>query len=52
MKKFSLRDFSLLAVDSDVYIAVPIDDDGKFDGKLVFLLGSIAIKENILFDLV
>tara|TARA_Y100000287_G_scaffold185958_1_gene190981 strand:- start:8056 stop:8214 length:159 start_codon:yes stop_codon:yes gene_type:complete len=52
VKKFSLKDFSLLAVENDVYIAVPIDDDGKFDAKLVFLLGTFAVKENILFDIV
>lgn len=52
MKSYGLEDFSLLAVDSNIYIAVPIDDDGKFDAKLVFLLGTYAVKENALFDVI
>ena len=49
--KTSLKDFVLFAVEKEIYIAIPVDDAGTFDSKLVFLLGKQAVKQNILFDI-
>lgn len=50
--RYSLKDFTLFAIEQGIFIAIPVEDDGKFDAKIVYLVGKQAVKEYALFDLV
>ena len=43
--------FSLFYVDNDCYIAVPVEIGDKYDKKMVYILGTIAIRMCKEFDL-
>ena len=44
--------FTLFYVEKDIFIAVPIEDDGRYDKSLVYILGKLALEQHILFDIV
>ena len=46
-----LSDFTLFAVDKGVYIALPVDEDGTYDSKLVFMVGTYAMIEYKKFNM-
>tara|TARA_B100000085_G_scaffold233653_1_gene221191 strand:- start:789 stop:938 length:150 start_codon:yes stop_codon:yes gene_type:complete len=44
--------FTLFFVKKSIFIAIPIEDDGRYDAKLVFLLGKMALEQHSLFDII
>tara|TARA_A200000159_G_scaffold161730_1_gene184189 strand:- start:5248 stop:5412 length:165 start_codon:yes stop_codon:yes gene_type:complete len=50
VKRPSLKDFTLFMVDKDIFIAVPMGEDGEYSLSLVYLMGVYALKENRLFE--
>ena len=50
MTKPSLKDFTLFMVDKDIFVAVPMDEEGDYSLSLVYLMGVYALKANRLFE--
>lgn len=50
MKSYSLKDFTLFSVDKGIFIAVPVEDDGKYSLSLLYFMGAYAFRESKNFD--
>ena len=49
--KMRIKKFSIFVVDKDLCIAIPTESDGKYDYRLVYLLGKQALRESAMLDL-
>ena len=50
VKSYSLKDFTLFSVDKGIFIAVPVEDDGKYSVSLLYFMGAYAFRESKNFD--
>ncbi len=46
------RPFTLFYIEEDIFIALPLGDDGKYDSRLVYLVGKRAVNQVRLFDII
>jgi hypothetical protein len=44
--------FTKFFIDKDIFVIVPVEDDGTYDSRLVYILGKLALKQYSLFDIV
>tara|TARA_Y100001973_G_C5155090_1_gene310258 strand:- start:708 stop:857 length:150 start_codon:yes stop_codon:yes gene_type:complete len=44
--------FTIFYIEEDIFVAVPLEDDGEYDKRMVYLLGKRALHQYQIFDIV